>query len=58
MITSTKKPAMESATDVLSVGEPGSIRDRFNAILAQIDLIPETVNPNEPLEWDEHGFPK
>jgi hypothetical protein len=35
-----------------------NIRDRFNAILAQIDRITEIVNPNDPPGWDEYGLPK
>ena len=32
--------------------------DRFNAILAQFDRIPDLPNATDPLEWDEHGLPK
>jgi antitoxin VapB len=31
---------------------------RFNAILAQLDRIPDRPDAFEALEWDEHGLPK
>jgi hypothetical protein len=33
-------------------------RDRFDAILAQIDRIPDLPAPFDPLDWDEHGLPQ
>jgi hypothetical protein len=31
---------------------------RLEAILAQIDRIPERTSPLDPLEWDERGLPR
>jgi hypothetical protein len=31
---------------------------RLDAILAQLDRIPDLPEPAEPLQWDEHGLPK
>jgi hypothetical protein len=32
--------------------------ERLEAILHQIDLIPDRLAPFEPLEWDAHGLPR
>jgi hypothetical protein len=32
--------------------------DRLNAILAQIDRIPDLPEPFDALDWDEHGLPR
>jgi hypothetical protein len=31
---------------------------RMDAILAQLDRVPDLPNPFDPLEWDEHGLPR
>jgi antitoxin VapB len=31
---------------------------RAQAILAQLDRIPDRVDAFDPLEWDEHGLPR
>ena len=36
----------------------GEARDRFDAILDQIDRIPDLPEPFDPLAWDEHGLPR
>ena len=58
----TKTAAVERAVDALlsksAAAQVDSAWERFDAILAQIDQIPETGNQNDPLEWDEHGLPK
>ena len=33
-------------------------RDRLDAILDQIDRIPDLPEPFDPLDWDEHGLPR
>jgi len=35
-----------------------SVWDRFDAILAQLDQIPEQPGSFDPLEWDENGLPR
>jgi hypothetical protein len=30
----------------------------MDAILAQLDRVPDLPNPFDPLEWDEHGLPR
>ena len=32
--------------------------ERFDAILAEIDQIPDLPYGADPLEWDEHGLPR
>ncbi len=58
----TKTAAVERAVDALlndrSVAQGDNAWDRFDALLAQMDLIPEIENPTPVLEWDEHGLPK
>ena len=40
-------------------GGPGPcVGDRFDAILAQIDRVPDVASPVDPLEWDEFGLPR
>jgi hypothetical protein len=31
---------------------------RLDAILAQLDRVPDLATPVDPLEWDEHGVPR
>jgi hypothetical protein len=31
---------------------------RLDAILAQLDRVPDLATPVDPLEWDEHGLPR
>ncbi len=31
---------------------------RLDAILAQLDRVPDLRTPRDPLEWDEHGLPQ
>jgi hypothetical protein len=38
-------------------GDPDAWR-RFDAILAQLDRVPDVPNPSNPLEWDEYGLPR
>jgi hypothetical protein len=33
-------------------------RARMDAILAQLDRVPDLPNPFDPLDWDEHGLPR
>jgi antitoxin VapB len=58
----TKTAAAEKAVDSMLAGQkakraPGSM-DRFRAILAQMDRIPDRSDAFDPLEWDEYGLPK
>jgi hypothetical protein len=31
---------------------------RLDAILAQLDRVPDLPGPADPLDWDEHGLPR
>jgi len=31
---------------------------RLDAILAQLDRVPDLTAPTDPLDWDEHGLPR
>jgi antitoxin VapB len=58
----SKTAAVEKAVDRLlaeqELGRPGDAWERFDAILAQIDRIPELPDGSDPLEWGEHGLPR
>jgi antitoxin VapB len=58
----SKTAAVEKAVDKLladqNIAGPGDPWQRFDAILAQIDLIPEIPDRSDPLEWDECGLPR
>lgn len=58
----SKTAAVEKAVDALLQQLPSrdadDIKARMDAILAQMDLIPERADAFDPLEWDENGLPK
>ncbi len=56
----TKTAAVEQAVDRLlreteGAGTPGQ---RIDALLAQLDRVPDRADAFDPLEWDETGLPK
>jgi antitoxin VapB len=57
----SKTAAVEKAVDVLlkqeNANRPDEAWHRLEAILAQIDKMPDRPEPYDPLEWDEHGLP-
>jgi antitoxin VapB len=58
----SKTAAVEQAIDRMlaeqQIARPGDAWERFDAIIAQIDRIPEVPGGFDPLEWDEHGLPR
>jgi antitoxin VapB len=58
----SKTAAVEKAVDRLlveqNVGRPAGVWEQFDAILAQIDQIPDVTDAFDPLDWDEHGLPR
>jgi antitoxin VapB len=58
----TKTAAVEKAVDAMLASQMVSsgtgFEARAQAILAQLDRIPERVDAFDPLEWDEHGLPR
>jgi hypothetical protein len=40
------------------LGGEQDTRRRMDAILAQLDRIPDLASPSDPLDWDEHGLPR
>ena len=58
----TKTAAVEKAVDrLLAEHRPDQTADvwaRFDALLAQMDQIPDLPSASDPLEWDEHGLPR
>jgi antitoxin VapB len=58
-----KTAAVEVAVDnLLAEAQAAAARSssagRVAALLAQLDRIPDSAVPFDPLEWDEHGLPK
>jgi antitoxin VapB len=58
----SKTAAVERAVDRMMAEEiVGGSNDpwtQMQALLDQIDRVPEIASQFEPLEWDEHGLPR
>jgi antitoxin VapB len=58
----SKTAAVEKAVDRLlaekNTGVHADAWRHFDAILEQIDRIPDIEGTVDPLEWDEHGLPR
>ena len=58
----SKTAAVEKAVDRLlaeqNLGQPVGVWQQFDAILAQIDQVPDLSRAFDPLDWDEHGLPR
>jgi antitoxin VapB len=58
----SKTAAVEKAVDAMLAAQPRGAEpetmERFHAILAQLDRIPDRPDAFEPIEWDEHGLPR
>lgn len=58
----SKTAAVERAVDRLlaeqRLDRMADLWARFDALLAQMDQIPDLPTPFDPLEWDEHGLPR
>lgn len=55
-----KTAAVERAVERLlrELEGPVASVERFDALLAQIDRIPDRLDAYDPLEWDETGLPR
>jgi len=55
-----KTAAVERAVERLlrELEGPVASVERFDALLAQIDRIPDRPDAYDPLEWDETGLPR
>ena len=58
----TKTAAVEKAVDRLlaehNLDVPPGLWEQFDAILAQIDRVPDRPDAFDPLEWDDQGLPR
>jgi antitoxin VapB len=58
----TKTAAVEKAVDRLlaeqNLDQSAGVWQQFDAILAQIDQVPDLPNAFDPLDWDERGLPR
>jgi hypothetical protein len=54
----TKTAAVEALLLDHCPDQMRGMRHRMDAILAQIDRIPELPEPSDPLDWDEPGLPR
>lgn len=54
-----KTAVVDKALDLLANAalEPSDQGARFEALLAQMDRVPERADACDPLHWDEHGLP-
>ena len=55
-----KTAAVERAVERLlrEVEGPAPSAERFDALLEQLDRIPDRPDAYDPLEWDEAGLPR
>lgn len=51
------EPAKSAAPPAPQPGSPDAWH-RLEAILAQLDRVPDLPTPADPLAWDEHGVPR
>jgi antitoxin VapB len=56
--TAAVAKAVDRALGELDFARPDGAWQRFDAILEQIDRVPEVPGGFDPLEWDEHGLPR
>ena len=58
----SKTAAVEMALDAMLAGKRSDdmddVRARLDAMLAQLDRIPDLPQGYDPLEWDELGLPR
>jgi hypothetical protein len=58
----TPLPAMSAAPSgsvgASTIASEADAWGRMDAILAQLDRVPDLPSPTDPLEWDEHGLPR
>lgn len=58
----TKTAAVEKAVDRLlaehKLDEPPGLWEQFDAILGQLDQVPDRPDAFDPLEWDDQGLPR
>ena len=56
----SKTAAVGRAVDRMLSELGGDARqaDRFSALFAQLDRIPQRADAYDPLNWDEHGLPR
>ena len=58
----SKTAAVEKAVDRLlaenNLDQPPGVWEQFDAILVQIDQVPDLPTAFDPLEWEEHGLPR
>ena len=58
----SKTAAVERAVDRLlgehHIDQTPDVWDRLDALLAQMDRVPDLSATFDPLEWDEHGLPR
>jgi antitoxin VapB len=58
----TRTAAVEQAVDLLlaqqQAADDAKVWTRLDAILTQIDRLPDRAQPVDALDWDEHGLPR
>ena len=59
----SKTAVVERAIDRLagetqSTADPGHMAQRMDALIAQLDRVPDRADGFDPLDWDARGLPK
>lgn len=56
----SKTAAVEKAVDrfISETIDSDAARARMDALLAQMDRIPDSPAPFDPFDWDDHGLPR
>jgi antitoxin VapB len=54
----SKTALVERAVDLLQRESRPASTDRLQALLTQLDRVPERVDAHDPLQWDALGLPK
>ncbi|MDN5871094.1 MAG: type II toxin-antitoxin system VapB family antitoxin [Nitrococcus sp.] len=55
-----KTAVVDKALDLLANAalEPSDRVAQLNALIAQMDRVPDRVDAYDPLHWDQHGLPE
>jgi antitoxin VapB len=54
----SKTALVERAVDLLLRESRPVSSDRLQALLAQLDRVPDRADAHDPLQWDELGLPQ
>lgn len=58
MAIQTANPGVAAKIKRQEAGDGDDAWHRFDALLEQLDQVPDIERPFDPLEWDELGLPR